>query len=255
MLKKKRFEEINKLLLVKDFVYIEELAEMFDVSEMTVRRDLLELEDKGFLIRATGGAYLKKAIDQEVSIAKKKMLNAGKKEKIAKEAIKLVKDDMTIFIDSGSTCLSLATEIKRKSYRNLNIITQDLSIINELKNVDGIRMIILGGVLSKETFSMNGLLTEVCIKQLRAEMAFLGTSSISENLVMHTPDEQKAKIKRLLIENSNESALLVDSSKFSATSLYYIESATAFDYVISDKELSFEQMKKLKDADVNYIKV
>ena len=79
---------------------------------------------------------------------------------------------MTVFLDSGSTCYELSKKIKLRDFSHLNVITQDLSIINYLKETSGINLIVLGGLLSNETNSMNGILTKLCLERLSADIAF-----------------------------------------------------------------------------------
>lgn len=255
MNKKARKQEIYEQLKSSQFISIEELAKQFEVSEMTIRRDLLELEKQGVVVRAIGGAYSSYALDKEVSIEEKKVKNIHKKKKIAEAGLKLIKEDMTIFLDSGSTCFELAYLLKSKKFNRLNIITQDLSIINLLKNVKGISLIVLGGLFSNETHSMNGFLTQLCIDRLSADIAFVGASSISEELKILTPSENKIFSKIGMTKNAKISILLVDSSKFMSTNLYYVQELSDFDLVITDLEINSSIEEKLNKKEINYMKV
>ncbi|SUB74600.1 DeoR/GlpR family DNA-binding transcription regulator [Peptoniphilus indolicus] len=255
MNKEIRTKEIYRQLKNSEFITIEKLAEKFNVSEMTIRRDLLELEQKGLAVRGIGGAYPSRALDVEVSIDEKKVKNINKKRKIAEEAINLIKEDMTVFLDSGSTCYELSKKIKLRDFSHLNVITQDLSIINYLKETSGINLIVLGGLLSNETNSMNGILTQLCLERLSADIAFLGASSISNDLKIFTPSENKILSKIEMVKNSKKSILIADSGKINNSNLYYVHDVKDFDLFITDQGLSSEFEKRLIESEIKYMKV
>lgn len=255
MNKENRKQEIYNQLKKSDFITIDELSEKLNVSHMTIRRDLLELEKQGIVVRGIGGAYPTHALDKEISIAEKKVKNINKKKRIAKQAMNFIKDDMTIFLDSGSSCFELASLIKASSFKHLNIITQDLSIINILKEVEGITLIVLGGLFSSETHSMNGILTKLCLERLSADLAFLGAASISKDLKVYTPSENKILPKIEMVKRAKESILLADSSKFNETNLYYVHDVKEFNLFITDVEITKEMESIIKELEIEYMKV
>lgn len=255
MEKNLRKESIYKEIKDKNFKTFESLASEFNVSEMTVRRDILELEKNGLVIRAKKGAYFRQALDIEMDIREKKVKNINNKNKIAKEALKFIKDESTIFLDSGSTCYEFAKELKVSDFNHLNVITSDLSIIILLKDSLKINLIVLGGNFSNKTDSMNGVLTNLCVKSLYADVAIIGAAGISKDLKLYTPSENKILQKKDMVRNSQKAILLADSSKFYENKMYYIVSLKDFDLVITDSEIGEKEEDRLKKDEIKYIKV
>lgn len=255
MNKEIRQNEIYKQLKNSNFITIEEMALKLNVSEMTIRRDFLDMENQGLIVRGIGGAYPSRGLDEEVSIDEKKVKNINKKRQIANEAINFIEEDMTVFLDSGSTCYELSKKIKLKTFKHLNVITQDLSIINYLNGTPGINIIVLGGSLSNETNSMNGILTQLCLERLSADVAFLGAASISKDMKIFTPSENKILPKIEMVKNSKSSILIADSGKINYSNLYYVHDIKDFDLFITDKGLSVEFENNLIKSEIKYMKV
>lgn len=255
MFKKERMNRIHQLLIEKEFLSVKALSENLEVSEMTVRRDLKELEGNGILFRARGGAYIKKTISSEEDIGEKQIRNQTVKLRIAKKALDMIKDGMTILLDSGTTTYQLALLIANQDFKNLNIITNDMGIAELLKNIDEISLIVIGGWIQKATNSTQGNLAKLCMEQLHAEIAFVGASSIGENLRIYSPSEEKVFLKRLFVENSEKTVLLVDQSKGKQINLNYVYSVTDMDCIVTDLSLSKKVQEDLVKNHTDYWKV
>ncbi len=255
MFKKERLNRIHQLLMEEEYLSVKKLSESLKVSEMTIRRDLKELEEKGILFRVRGGAYIKKTISSEEDIETKQIRNQFVKLRIAKKALTLIKDGMTILLDAGTTTYQLALLIANQSYMGLNIITNDMEIVELLKNVEGVSLIVLGGWIQKATQSTQGNLAKLCMEELHAEISFVGASSIGDNLKIYSPSEEKVFLKRLFAENSEKAVLLTDQSKGKQINLNYVYSVTDMDCIITDLSFSKEVRERLERSNTQYWKV
>ncbi|QWB99998.1 DeoR/GlpR family DNA-binding transcription regulator [Mycoplasmatota bacterium] len=221
---------IIELLNEKGSVNVEELAKIFNVSKMTVRRDLDSLQEANLLQRTHGGAILNKVLLHEMAYTEKAEENAYVKRCIATRAIEYVKKNMTIFLDAGTTTYEIARRLPK---RGIRIITNDLRIASLLMSTDN-EIIILGGTVLKETGSVTDHYAQYMLRSLHIDLSFLGTSSVDHHYYLCTPEKDRQAIKQTAHETSKKNILVVDSSKFFSSSLYKILPVNTFDVVISD---------------------
>lgn len=255
MFKEERIHKIHELLKKQNFISVKELSFQFSVSEMTIRRDLQRLDSLGLITRVRGGAQIKKVISAEEILEDKQSHNLKIKKKIAKKAIHLLKDGMTLLLDSGTTTYEIALLIHHSHFQNLTVITNDLEIVSVLRKDKHIQLIVLGGWVQSETQSTQGNLTKKCMEELQVEIAFLGASSIGKGLKTYSPSEEKVELKRLFIENSALSVLVVDASKREQMNLNFVHNVIEVDYLITDLNLSQKQQELLKEENTQYIQV
>ncbi|MSE04562.1 DeoR family transcriptional regulator, partial [Lactobacillus salivarius] len=137
---------ILELFQEQNTLKITNLSDKFDVSRETIRRDFAELESEGKVKLIRGGAVLNVS-DSETPYERRLNIMHEEKEKIAENFCSMLKDNMTIYLDYGTTCLEVARKIKR--FKNLTVITNSLPIINELYKVDAINLYVLGGMVRK----------------------------------------------------------------------------------------------------------
>lgn len=142
----KRLEQIIKLVSEYEKIDVNTLSEKLNVSKVTIRKDLDKLESKGLLHREHGYAVLNSGDDLNVRLS----INYETKRKIVQEAVKLVSDNETIMIESGSTCALLAEEICKQK-RNVTIVTNSFFIANFVRAYDSCRVIVLGGEFQKDS--------------------------------------------------------------------------------------------------------
>jgi DeoR/GlpR family transcriptional regulator of sugar metabolism len=205
-----------------------ELAQRFDVSEMTVRRDLAQLADQGMLTRVHGGAVTTREEPPFAEIAVERL---DEKERIGRAAAELVRDGQTIMVDIGTTTLQLARHLRD---RELTVITSNLAVLEELLPCEGIELVSLGGVVRRNYRSLVGVLAEDALRQLSADMAFLGASGIRRDLAVMDTTMVEVPIKRGMIAASERVVLLADSEKFSMGGVVRICGAEELDVVVTD---------------------
>jgi len=233
--------EILELLTQKGNVTVEELAASFNVSKMTIRRDLEKLQENNLLQRTHGGALMNRVLLQEMAYNDKREEHSEIKQCITKRALSFIENDQTIFLDAGTTTYELALKLPNQ---NLTIITNDIRIAAHIMLTNN-RVIFLGGMIGKETGSVNDTNTQDMLEGFSVDVAFLGTSSVDNEMNLCTPDINRMKLKRIAFKIAEKSILLVDSSKFYSKSLYKILNINDLDVVISDFDI-----KDLPDFDL-----
>ena len=239
-----RLDEITKLVNKRGSVRTNEIVEDLNVSDMTVRRDLAELEEKGVLTKIHGGARSNSAFQyKEMSHQEKHTRFIEEKRFIAKNAVDLIEDGDTIFLGPGTTVQKLAEEINHYS---LTIITNCLPVFNILmkKQTLHFRVYLLGGEMRDLTEAFVGEMTNQLLSQLRFSKMFFSCNGIKDaDVLTSTIDE--AYTQQLALHRSLEKYLLIDTSKIGKedfTQLCHLEDLTA---VVVDKN-DEDNVQKLK---------
>lgn len=247
-----RRRDILQLLAKKGEVHVAELSKLFKVSEVTIRNDLEQLEQKNALIRARGGAIgldASVAIDQRLD--DKSKINFAEKMAIGLCAASLVSEADTIIIDSGSTTAELVKHLP--PFQDLTVITNALNIANLIGNRNNINMIMLGGYLRKNSLSLVGPLAEKNLKLFNVDKVFLGVDGFDTRQGIYTPNVEEARLNELMIETAREVIALVDSSKFKKRSLALICPVNHIHKVITDAGVLNDDRKRMEDAGIEVI--
>ena len=213
ILKSERKQLILDEIKEKKFLQLEEMVQLLDSSESTVRRDLDELESEGYLRRVHGGAEVVSKLQTEESIQEKSIKNVQEKRGIAQIALSLIEDGDVIFIDAGTTTELLVELLDRK---NLTVVTD--SIHHAAKLVEkNFKTIIIGGFVKQSTDASIGRAAVEQISQLNFDKAFIGMNGVDESFLT-TPDMEEAAIKKTIIENAQKTYVLLDASKIGQVS-------------------------------------
>lgn len=231
VLRKKR---ILEELTLKGKVEILELVDLLDVSAMTVRRDLDELEKQKKLIRTHGGAALPQAIIGEQSYSQKLSEAHAQKVEIAEIAVGLVKDGMRILLDSGTTTFEIARRLK--SRENLTIVTNDIKIAAELVDSQ-MEVILLGGKIQNDVGAVFGSYAEKMLKDIHVDILFLGAHAVHSTLGITSATFEKAAIKREMIHASESVYLVVDAQKFEKKAFAKIADVDSITGIITDQTM------------------
>lgn len=252
MTKNRRLQEIRKLLETESEVQNADLAERFDVSEMTIRRDIDQLSKDAAIIRTRGGAYLAPVSQQsEPSYTFRLQEGSAVKEKIASKAAEIMQSHMNIYIDSGTTTEYILRYVDRKK-RHM-VITNGINIAAELVNHSQISSVLIGGDFRTNTLSTAGPTAEEQVKRFRFDVAFLGANAIDENGNAYVGTTLEVGLKRSIIENSAECYVLADSSKFNNYSLTSYINISNMSGVITDRGISQETREGLEHCGVKVI--
>lgn len=242
---KRRRMAINDLVNQKNYVEITDLSQRFNVSEMTIRRDLEKMESEGLLIRVLGGAkpIQKSFVEDNLNLRASENLDA--KRRIAQEAIKFIEDGDVIGFDASTSAAEVAK--LAKNFKNITVVTNNLPIALDLIDSE-ITTILLGGYVRPNSISTMGTSLKKYMESINIDKLFISARglSYSEGLTDSTIDEGEAK--QAMIAKSNEIITLVDHSKVSVVKLFQVIPSHKINVVIVDnyKEYTPEQLETIR---------
>ncbi len=234
---------------------VEELAERFKISPVTIRADLEALARNAAIVRSHGGALPAPGFGGDTPLSIKETRRHAQKRRIGLAAAKLVGDGETIILDSGSTTIEIARALRQRKWGELTVITNGLHIALELGAIPAIRVMMLGGLLRPSSHSLVGPGAEHMLAQLSADRLFLGVDGITPEIGVTTPDPQEATLNALMIRASREVVGVFDSSKFGQRSLSVIAPISALNVAITDVDAGEEYVQALRDGGVRVMVV
>ncbi|MDO5089174.1 MAG: DeoR/GlpR family DNA-binding transcription regulator [Leptotrichiaceae bacterium] len=249
MLKKERQDLILMKLNTKGKVIVNELALDLSVSEDTIRRDLMEMDKKGILKRVFGGALpLNRYV---INYAERENFEPELKYELALKAVNLMKENQVIAIDGSTTNLQLARAIPVNL--NLTVLTNSLSIANELCNHKNINVIMIGGNLFKKIMTNVGHLAENQIKEYYPDICFMGAYAIHPLMGITSPYEEEVGVKRQFIKSSGRTVTLVIPEKFNVIMPYKVCDIKDITTIVTDKRVSEEILKEYEKIGIECI--
>ena len=226
-------------------VRVSELANYVKTSEVTVRKDLTLLEERGILKREQGYATLKDSGDINFRMA----IHYDIKRAIAEEAVKHVANDETIIVDAGSTCAVFA-ETLGASGKRVTIITNASYLVRYIQKYENIRCILLGGEYQKNSQAMVGPLTKLCVEQFRVDKIFVGTDGYSKETGFTGDDMVRAETVRAMTGQAQNTYILTEASKFSHPGTISFLSTEEVDAIITDDGISQEIQDEMTRANI-----
>lgn len=253
MLAIERIQEITNELHAKGVVKVEELAKQFNVSEMTIRRDLEKLETDGVAFRCYGGAALQNRITDDVKFKDKETKFLDAKSRIARYCYdNLLKSNHIIYLDAGTSVLEFAKLIVGRD--NITVITNDVIIASFLAS-EGHQPIVLGGHVQAGLGCVHGYTAQEQLEQLRVEAAFVSGLTVDKDFDLFAATENKVRFRRTVIAQSEKTYLLMDSSKFNRQSLYKIHNLSEYTVVVTDKILGEEENAVIQQKGIEWVAV
>ena len=246
-----RRERILKEVSTSGFVTVPEMARACGVSEMTLRRDLDQLSDRGLVSRVHGGAIPPggrpgPTVDLvEPSVDTRLSLNHESKVMIARQAMTMIRSDQTIALDVGTTTFELSEVLTDLPLR---IFTNSLKIASRLGQSSP-TVYVLGGQVSGTEPSVVGLRAIQSLGDYRFDLAFIGVSGISaEGFFDYSPED--TEVKKKMIARAQRSVVLADASKFDRMSVAFVAGLNEIDTLVTDKEPPRSLRDALDDAGV-----
>ncbi|HZE41910.1 MAG TPA: DeoR/GlpR family DNA-binding transcription regulator [Stackebrandtia sp.] len=234
---------IAEVVVERRSLSAQELATMFDVSVMTVHRDLDELERQGVVRKYRGGVTAQPSgvFESNVSYRQKSMLN--QKRAIAKHASRYVEPGMSIMLDDATTTAEMIPLLAELS--PLRVATNYLEGMRQLSQLDGVGLMALGGDYDPLHDSFMGGTCLECIESLRVDAVFVSTSALSGLYAFHQEDRIVA-VKRKMLEVAEKRYLLMDNSKLGKVALYRLVPLSDFDMIIVDSGTDSAALAELK---------
>ncbi len=212
MLKKQRHQKIIEYLKVFRFAKIDELSKNLEVSEITIRRDVNELDALNKIKKVYGGASSLEAdsLSQDIALSFRQEKFHQEKIDIAKAAVKFIRENKTIYLDAGTTVHCIIPYLK--DY-DVTVYTHGIHHLEALSALE-IKTFVIGGFLKINTLASVGGMSLEILDNLSFDLAFMGFNGLDSEFGYSTPDELEASVKRKIIKQSREVYFLGDKSKF-----------------------------------------
>ena len=252
--RKKRLRYLENLLNQKVELSVKDIAELLHVSDMTVRRDLDELEEQGIVRRTHGGAvhldpvsHLKEPYIPGEQTTK----NAREKNLIGLKAASLIQSHETIFLDSGTTTPYIAKHLD--SEIPITVLCYTITNLLELYPRDHVNLILLGGYFHRDSNIFHSIENRTLISNTRADKAFISTGGLDPPLGLTTYFYNEADIKREMIRSARQIILVADSTKFGQISVTHFADLTDIDTIITDNGVSDEYREILAEREIELI--
>lgn len=225
-------------------VNVLDLCRELDVSSVTIRKDLKLLEDKHLLFRTHGGGTASNPYTVDRHVNEKEKIRSAEKMNIGMMAATLVEPDDSIIIASGTTVLSLARHIEPAGH--LTVITAALNVATELNRHPEVEVLLLGGILRKSSSSATGIYAEKILDDLSCSKLFLGVDGIDPEFGLTTTNVAEAQLNRKMIQASQKTIVLADSSKFGKRGFGRICGLEDVEQIITDSGISEHMLRTLK---------
>lgn len=232
---------------------IAELAAEFDVSEMTIRRDLEELEDQGVARRVRGGAIATVSRSYEPPLATRATEAQDAKRLIAEAAAEYIEYGETAILDVGSTTFALAQRLRGRG--GFTIVTPSVQAAAELAGDPNTRVILTGGIVRPGELSLIGDLAERTFSQLNCDVLFLGVGGIDAEKGLTEYNLDDTRVKRAAIKAASRKVALADQTKLGRVCLASIASLSEIDVLITDAARTHPVLAAVREAGVEIVSV
>jgi len=243
-------EKLNE----KQRVTIKELSKEIKVSEATLRTDLTKMEEDGLLQRTHGGAMLAENLDTEISFSTRERKNKNEKYSIAKKAVELISDGQCITLDASSTALELARILKEMQIR-LTVVTSGINTALELHDHPDITVILLGGIVKRNSYSLEGSLGINILNQINIDLMFTSANGFSFESGLTDFSVYEVELKKAMVNASKKVVALLDHSKINKNSIASFASLNQIDTLITNYVMQDSEIKKLKEQNIKTIVV
>ncbi len=250
MLQSQRQQIILKLLDQKESIAISELLPLMDVTEMTVRRDLIQLEEKGLLERIRGGATKIQRIDTENLFTQKNIKNKEEKAAIGRTTVELLDENDTVFINSGTTVLQVALQLKNLS---MKLVTNNPKL-TMIEYGEKVSLVILGGEFRKESQSIIGDSAMNMLSQMHATKCIIGVDGLSIKHGLTNSAYGETTINRKMIEQSRGKVIVVaDHTKIGKVGPFVIAPIEKVDILVTTDGIPEAYLEQLKSIGIQVV--
>ena len=246
-----RHQQIVELLQARGHCGVDVLARELAVSEMTIRRDLQALAEEGRVARTHGGAAPVEQVLFEFEFLRRARENRAEKDQIGLAAAAMVPEGKSIILDSGTTTLAVARQLRLR--RRLTVITTSLPIAAVLQRGGTTDILLLGGILRRESPDLEGPLTESNLESLKADIAFVGADGIDLNGEAYNGSLNTARLLEKAVKAATVVYVVADSSKLGRNALSKFGNLSAWSGLITDNGASAGHLSALRNAGVKVI--
>jgi DeoR/GlpR family transcriptional regulator of sugar metabolism len=239
-----RTRTIFDLLRSQGTVQVAELTRLLEVSDMTVRRDLRSMAAEGLLRPVHGGAVALSSFGEEKSFAARQVEEQGRKTAIAREAVAILQDGESLYLDGSTTCAELARLLKGGNHV---VITDSLSVLTELNGRPGIELVLLGGSLDRDGNTFDGLLAVESARRIQADCCFFSARGFSPEGVSNA-GMTGSQVKQIMIQSSRRCFLLADSTKYGRSGVIRLCGWPEVDVLVTDSGLPETARELIRQA-------
>ena len=232
-------------------VSVSELSRVAGVSEMTIRRDLENLEREGLLKRVHGGAISRVSRGYEPPFALRSGRGESAKERIGRLAATLVAENETLILDVGTTTLALARNLLDGA--GLTVVTASLHVAHALSVHDELRVIVTGGIARPGELSLIGDLAERAFDELHCDTVFLGAGGVDADAGVTEFNLDDARVKRAALRSARRCVVLADATKLGKVALGAVCPLARVDVLVTDASASDEVLAPLRDSGVEVL--
>ena len=253
--RERRLEEITELVQSKGRISVQELASVFQVTDLTIRRDVKVLEAEGAVQNVRGIVFSRedRHANLPYSLTLAGTMNLERKNAIGKYAAAMLQPGDIVLIDNGTTTERMAAYIPDDL--PVTALCYNINILNSLYTKQNITLMFGGGIFHKETLMFEGKESIEMIRRTRATKAFVSCAGVHDRLGVTCSTTYELESKNEIMKASQEKILLVDSSKFGQIHKNYICELSSFDTIVTDRYISEEWKQIVRDADVELITV
>ncbi|MEO8286224.1 MAG: DeoR/GlpR family DNA-binding transcription regulator [Chloroflexota bacterium] len=249
----RRREQILAHLSAQERTSVTELSLALDVSEVTVRKDLDQLEQQGLLTRVRGGAVVSGRGRLERYFAAREQEHIEEKRRIAQAAAAFVRPGQQIFLDGSTTALQIARLIKERE--DLVVVTNGLYTALELNFSTGITTMVVGGTMRRRSSSLVGSFNQNSLRRLRFDVGFFGARGVTARDGLMESDIEEAQLKQQMVSASDTVIGVVDSSKFGVTAFSAFALPQETDRVITDQGAPADVVAELRSLNIHVVLV
>jgi len=248
-----RQQAMTQVVRERGRISVVELAERYEVTTETVRRDLSILEDRHLIRRVHGGAVPADALTLiEMGLPDRDVSRIEQKQRIAAAAVDLLpRADSTVIIDAGSTTARLARLLPPNL--RITVVTHAVPIAAQLAGSPQVELHLLPGRVRRHTHAAVGAETVEALDSIRADLAFVGTNGITLEHGLSTPDRTEAAVKRAIIDRARRVVVLADSSKVGVERTMKFGELADVDTLVTDKEIETSDRRAFERAGVEVI--
>jgi len=232
---------------------VTELSQQFGVSEVTIRADLQSLSERSLIVRTHGGAIAAQRGPYELSLATRRQQQVAEKSRIGAAAATLVADGDAIFLDSSSTALAIAQDLK--NCRDLTVITNGLTIAQELIDAPGVMVVLIGGTLRRETASLVGGEDLGSLRRFNIQKGFFGAHGVSVTEGLTDVSLAEAEVKRPVVAMCRQAIAVLDSTKWGRVGLASFAALTQIHRIITDWHAPAELVAPVRAAGIEIVLV
>ncbi|EQB37581.1 hypothetical protein M948_03260 [Virgibacillus sp. CM-4] len=244
MFASERRSKIIDLLHERKRITVKEIASQIGVSEATLRTDLNKMENDGLLTRTHGGAVINEDKENDTSFNVRQKKNKKEKIQISKRALDLIEEKQCILLDASSTALELARLLNSTSLR-LTVVTSGLQTAIELKDNPDITVILIGGVVTKKSTSIEGTLGIDILDYVNIDIMFTSANGFSLENGLEDFNLYEVQIKKEIVQRASKVIALVDSSKIGKSSSAVFAKFGQIDRLITDQPIESPFLNKL----------